>query len=82
MIRALSNVNTYCRTAFSFSGEKDIHIMRLHCPVHPLRVCAQSRNSGNARFYGRKCGLTGIISKLSGILFYVLEENNTALNVV
>jgi hypothetical protein len=33
-------------------------------------------------FCGRKCRLTGVISKLSGILFYIVEENNAALNVV
>jgi hypothetical protein len=49
VIRPLSIVNTYYRTAFSFSGKKDIHLMELNCPVHPLRVCAQSRNSGNVR---------------------------------
>jgi hypothetical protein len=49
VIRTLFNVNTHCGTAFSLSGKKDVHLLGLCCPVHPLRVCAQSRNSGNAR---------------------------------
>jgi len=49
VIRALFYVNMHYGTAFSFSGIKDVHWTGLLYPVHPLRVCAQSRNSGNAR---------------------------------
>ena len=35
---ALVNLNAHCSKMFTFSNTKDIHLMRDHCPSHPLKA--------------------------------------------
>jgi hypothetical protein len=36
--RALFNLSAHCKTAFSLSGEKYVHLMGQHCASHYLKV--------------------------------------------
>jgi hypothetical protein len=42
--RAVFSLNAHCRTVFSLSDEKDVHLMSQHSPIDSLKLNDESKD--------------------------------------